>query len=153
MGAKWPQLEGDLKAWIVDQRNNDISVSTKMVFCEARKMTAGKGIADFTGHLHWVFRFMKRNGLSMRTRTRLSQKMPDSYQEILEFRKFVIQLRMKSSQTGNMDETPMTSDCPLNRTVEMKGSKSVTVKTTGNEKNQFTAVLCCLADGTKLRPM
>lgn len=52
-----------------------------------------------------------------------------------------------------MDETPLTFDCPSSRTVDMKGSKTVTVKTTGNEKNHFTVVLCCLADGTKLAPM
>ena len=57
------------------------------------------------------------------------------------------------SQIGNMDETPLTFDCLSNRTVEQKGSKTVAIKTSGNEKNHFTVVLACLADGKKLPPM
>ena len=33
------------------------------------------------------------------------------------------------------------------RTVSVKGEKSVSVKPTRNEKNQFTVILVCTADG------
>ena len=34
-----------------------------------------------------------------------------------------------------------------------KGEKTVLVNTTGHKKSQFTVVLACLADGTKLKSM
>ena len=40
-----------------------------------------------------------------------------------------------------------------NCTVNQKGEKTVLVKTTGHEKQHFTVVLVCMADGTKLLPM
>ena len=54
---------------------------------------------------------------------------------------------------GNMDETPVWFDMPSARTVNVKGEKTVLVNTTGHEKSQFTVVLACLTDGTKLKPM
>jgi len=36
--------------------------------------------------------------------------------------------------------------------VDLKGAKTVSVKTTGVEKQYFTVILSCLADGTKLKP-
>ena len=43
-------------------------------------------------------------------------------------------------------------DMPANRTVDFKGSTSVSIKTTDSEKSQFTVILSCMADGTKLKP-
>ncbi|XP_069593726.1 bromodomain testis-specific protein [Ranitomeya imitator] len=157
-GAKWPELDVDVKEWIIGHRNNGLSVSTKMIIFEAKRIAAEKGINDFTGSPSWCFRFMKRCGLAMRTKTRIAQKMPQEYEaKILSFHKFVIDSRKKNGyelgQIGNMDEVPLTFDVPSNRTVEAKGSKTVTVKTAGHEKNHYTVVLSCCADGTKLPPM
>ena len=52
-----------------------------------------------------------------------------------------------------MEETPISFDLPPNRTVDFKGQKTITVKTTGAEKSYMTVVLSCLADGMKLPPM
>jgi hypothetical protein len=40
-----------------------------------------------------------------------------------------------------MDEVPLTFDIPMNRTVEKKGTSSITIRTTGHEKSSFTVVL------------
>ena len=47
----------------------------------------------------------------------------------------------------------MNFDMPLTRTVDTSGKKTVSIKTTGNEKNHFAVVLACMADGNKLPPM
>ena len=47
---------------------------------------------------------------------------------------------------GNMDETPMTFDMPLDRTVDAIEKKH-TCQNLGHEKDRFTVVLACLADG------
>lgn len=52
-----------------------------------------------------------------------------------------------------MDEVSLTFDIPVNRTVEKKGTSTVNIRTTGNEKSSFTVVLECQANGQKLPPM
>nr|AHN53440.1 DDE superfamily endonuclease [Nuttalliella namaqua] len=156
--AKWPELEVEVKEWITRHRQNGISVSTKMIINEAKRIAVEKGMMDFTGSPSWCYRFMKRSGLSMRTKTRIAQQMPKEYEsKILAFHKFVIDARKKNnfeiSQIGNMDEVPLTFDVPSNRTVDSKGAKSITIKTSGHEKTHYTVVLSCCADGTKLPPM
>lgn len=155
---KWPELEIQIKNWITNHRSNGISVSTKMIIFEARQWASANGIDDFTGSTAWCYRFMKRHGLSMRTKTSLAQKMPIDYEnKIINFHRFIISARRKFNfhfnQIANMDEVPLTFDVPSNRTVDSKGTKSVTIKTTGHEKTHYTVVLTCCADGSKLTPM
>ena len=52
-----------------------------------------------------------------------------------------------------MDEVPLTFDVPSNKTVDVKGAKTIMIKTSGNEKMCYTVVLVCCADGTKLPPL
>ena len=54
---------------------------------------------------------------------------------------------------GNMDETPTWLEMPGTSTMDFKGSKSVTVGSTGHHKKRFTTILGALADGTKLPPL
>ncbi|KFM76763.1 Pogo transposable element with KRAB, partial [Stegodyphus mimosarum] len=106
--ARWPELEVEVKEWITRHRQNGLSVSTKMIIYEAKRIAVEKGIQDFTESPSWCYRFMKRSGLFMRTKTRIAQKMPKEYEsKILSFHKFVIDARKKNnfemSQIGNMD--------------------------------------------------
>lgn len=66
--AKWPELEVDMKEWIMLHRNNGFSVSTKMIIFEAKRIAKERGIQDFTGSPSWCYRFMRRSGLAMRTK-------------------------------------------------------------------------------------
>jgi len=148
----------DLHKWIMEHRNSGIAVNTKMIILEARKLAANMGVEDFKGTESWCFCFVKRNGLSLRTRTKISQKMPEEYeQKIMAFHQFIINARKQSlfelNQIGNMDEVPLTFDVPSNKSVDVKGTKTVTIKTTGHEKPHYTAVLACCADDTKLPPL
>ena len=81
----------------------------------------------------------------------------DLEDKIILFQSFVIKRREARSYSlsliANMNETPMFFDIIGNRTVNQKGEKTVLVKTTGHEKQHFTVVLACMADGTKLLPM
>ena len=52
-----------------------------------------------------------------------------------------------------MDEVPLTFDVPSNKTVDVKGAKTITVKTSGHDKTHYTVVSSCCAGGTKLPPM
>ena len=52
-----------------------------------------------------------------------------------------------------MDDVRLTFDVPSNKTVDVKGAKTIMIKTAGNEKTRYTVVLACCADGTKLPPL
>ena len=54
---------------------------------------------------------------------------------------------------ANMDETPVTFDLPSNITIDETGARSISIRTTGHEKTNFTVVLSCMADGMKLPPL
>jgi len=52
-----------------------------------------------------------------------------------------------------MDEVPLKFDVPSNKTEDFKGAKTIIIKTSGNAKTRYTAVLARCADGTKLPPL
>ena len=158
------EMEKDLNDWVLEKRQNGYIVSRTHIRLQALKLLkSGKYPRSSTGEQFsasagWCTRFMDRYGLSLRQRTKLSQKLPrDLEAKIDSFVKFTLKLRRQHgydlSQIGNMDETPMFFDLPGNRTVHPKGEATVLVKTTGHEKAHFTVVLACMADGTKLKPM
>jgi len=126
-----------------------------MILIEARRLAIEMSITDFAGTTSWCERFMRRNGLCMHTKTTTAQKLPRKYErKIIEFHKYVINMRKKLcfeiGQLGNTDEVPLTFDVPSNKTVDVKGAKTIMIKTSGNEKTRYTVVLACCADGTKL---
>ena len=113
--------------------------------------------SEFKASVHWCHRFMDRHDLSIRRRTTISQKLPENFEDkLLKFQRYIIAERKKHeydlSLIGNADQTPLTFDMPANSTVDAKGTKSVSIMTTGHEKDRFTVMLACLGDGTKLPP-
>nr|XP_054928945.1 uncharacterized protein LOC129385819 [Dermacentor andersoni] len=87
----------------------------------------------------------------------LGGRLPaDCGDKVRDFHRFVIRIREDKkfllSQIGNADQTPINFDMPRNSTVDMKGAKSVQVKTTGAEKQRCTVMLAVTADGRKLPP-
>ncbi len=54
---------------------------------------------------------------------------------------------------ANFDETSLSFDLPSSTTLELKGSKTVSIRSTGYKKNCFTIVLACMTDKTKLEPV
>jgi len=129
-----------------------------MILIEARRLAIEMSITDFAGRTLWYERFMRRNSLCMRTKTIVAQKLPCEYErKIIEFHKYVINMRKKlcfeTGELRNMDEVPLTFDGPSNKSVDVKGAKTIMIKTSGNEKTRYTVVLACCADGTKLPPL
>ena len=93
---------------------------------------------------------MKRNKLAWWRCTKVSQKLPVQTKELLEkFYQFIIQFRIKKSfelhNILNMNEIPIWFDIARNFTIDQKGEKTVHIRATSNEKNQFTVVLTCAA--------
>ena len=86
---RWPELEAELADWVEVQRAGGHGVSTVQVRLKAKQMAEAKGIQNFAGNPSWCFRFMRRNNLSMRTKTTLCQQVPADLEEKLgAFRAF-----------------------------------------------------------------
>jgi len=156
--AQHPQLEEELYAWLCDRRSQGLAVSSTEIRLRASYLCRTKySDSNFKASLNWCYRFMKRHSLSIRRRTTIAQKLPEDYEEQLSnFQTYIINLRKKNnidpSRLGNADQTPLTFDLPYDTTITHKNSKSVSIRTTGNEKNRFAVMLGCMADGTKLPP-
>mgnify|MGYP003530257762 FL=1 len=156
--ARWPELEDIIEQWVIEQRTACRSVSTVSIRLKATVIARELEINDFRGGPSWCFRFMRRRNLSIRTRTTTSQQLPKDYEEKLAiFRNYcknkIIQKKIRPEHIINMDEVFLTFDIPVNRTVEKTGARTVSIRTTGNEKSSFTVVLGCQANGQKLPPM
>ena len=143
--GKHPELEQAVFDWFEARRQSGYNVSRLAIrFRALRLAKSGKFPAEsFTASQGWCTRFMKRNQLSLRQRTKIAQKLPHELDEkVLSFQKYVIARRkffeFPLSRIGNMDETPMFFYMPGTRTVNKAGEKTVLVRTTGNEKNHFT---------------
>ena len=96
MQGKPPQrleVEQEVQTWILGQCSTGMSVSTKMIQEEGKRIAQEKNTDDFSGTPKWYFNFMRRKGLSMRTRTKLAPKLPAAYEnQVLEFHSYVINL-------------------------------------------------------------
>ena len=154
--AHWPELEDELKDWILNERAEGKKVSTVIIMLKAKEIALRNGIVKLRASDSWCNRFMKRHRLSVRTATSIGQKLPDDWQEKIE--KFKLYLnKIKDGidlvNIGNMDEVPVCFDMPGTHTVDEKGSQDVRITTTGHEKMCFTVVLCVTAKGSKCTPM
>ena len=143
--------------YVREKRSEGMPITRAVIQFKALEIARELNITGFKASLGWCRRMMRRNGLSLRRRTSLAQRLPSDFGEkLLSFQRFVINLRKKHSypldQIGNADQTPVYFDMPTSVTVNRKGEKSVLVKSTGNEKSRVTVMLTCLADGSKLPP-
>jgi transposase-like protein len=160
---KFPHLEDELMEWFTEARNQLKTVTRYMIQVKAQSLAKSyqseyPQIRNGKFSRKWVDGFMSRHNLSNRRKTTIAQRLPEDYAEQQsEFLSYVLYLRRENdyplSLIGNMDETPMSFNLPSNTTVEHSGSKTVSMLSTGHERSNFTVVLACLADGTKLPPV
>ena len=155
--AAWPDLEKSLEAWILEQRKIGAPISTVNIRKKAKLLSLENVIENFTPGPSWCSRFMRRKGLTIRNHTTVGQKLPEDWEvkknNFIEYtRNLISKYKFAQYEIINMDEVPVSFDIPPNRTVEQVGTQSVNITTTGHERNSFTVVLACSADGFKLPP-
>ena len=159
---KYSNLEDDLFSWIMEKRENGNAVTRKLITCKAISLSKNRefllnnpGIAGFKFSSKWLDGFLGRYDLTQRRRTTVAQQLPSDLIEVQQsFLSYVLYMRMQYNYPlkyiGNMDETPMWFDLPSNTTINKKGEKTISIRTTGHERTSFTVILGCMADGTKL---
>ena len=94
--CQWPELEDKLIVWIEEQRQSGYSVTRNMIRIKALAMTDEVNITGFQASNNWCFRFMARNNLVLRQKTKIAQRLPGDLEEkIVDFPRFVPNCRKK----------------------------------------------------------
>ena len=156
--SAYPELEKDITDWLSEKRKSVVAVSINVIRLKALSIAQNTNIKDFKAFVRWCNAFLERHGVSIRRRTTVAQKLPQDYEDkLINFQRFHCIAKRKQHNyelryIGNADQTPMTFDIVANSTVYKKGSKTVSILTTGQKKDRFTVMLACLGDGTKLTP-
>ena len=109
-GAKFPQIDKQVCTFIDQKRNDGLGVSRSLIRLEALRIARQLGISEteFKASPGWCTRFMNRNGYSIRTRTKIAQKLPKEFADkITNFQRYIIRLRLRTEYAldciGNMD--------------------------------------------------
>lgn len=158
------KLEEVVLEWIKNRRACGLSVSCKLIMKKAEvtyhEMMENNLVNNdsFKASRGWVCKFMRRNGLSLRRKTSVSQQDPErmvaklvSY--VIHVRRLQEKHKYRASDIIAMDETQVWCDMISETTIDATGKKSITMKTTGHEKAKVLVCLAAKADGTKLKPM
>jgi hypothetical protein len=154
----FPHIEEELAKWIKAKRDRGVRVTGKALKQEAIRQHRENGNPSFKASCSWLRRFMKRHNITFRRATHVAQKPETLLNDKMQgFLKFVIAMRRRNnydlSAIGNMDETPVWIDMPGEYTLEVKGTKTISMASTGHEKTRITVCLAAMADGTKLAPL
>ena len=128
--AKWPQIEAELKAWIVLRRDKHRAIDGRMLKREAQGIASRLGLSNFQASCGWIRNFMKQNLLSARRRTSVGQLLPEDYKEkVIEFCRFYPEhgSEILPHNLGNLDKVPVPFDIVHNHTVDVKGKQDVSI--------------------------
>ncbi|CAI7842426.1 unnamed protein product [Closterium sp. NIES-53] len=137
---------------------------------------------NWRASFRWATRFRARWHLARRVKTKMGQKLAagkccavvlldchlsaelmclvallaDCKAKVESFWEFVRQLRSLHDYPLdlilNADQTPLFLEMPAERTLEMKGARTVHVRSAGYEKERVTVMLAVTASGLKLPP-
>ena len=106
--CQWPELEKKVVEWVEENRKSGLAVTRNLIRLHAKKTAQQMNIDNFLVSSGWCTRFMKRNKLVLRQKTKISQQLPDDLEEkITSFQSFVIRARRSKNYSlvniGNID--------------------------------------------------
>lgn len=146
-------LEKELCDWVADLRNNGLTVTTLSIRTKVLQFTSKYHLMQFKFSGGWCTKYMNRCELTQHQKAHIAQNLPKDIDEKDRFANFALKERKMHEFTleniGNMDVTRMDFVMSRNTTVERMGNETVTIETTGCEKQQFIVMLSCQADGKK----
>ena len=161
--------ENVLYQWVLQLRSAGLAVNYTSLKIKMKELVEAsitdsndskknETLRNFKASSCWLRRFLKCRNLSLRRKTKIAQKMSDDLEDkLLSFQRYIIRLRKLKeyplNYIANIDETPVYFDMARDMTVNPTGAKTVQIWTIGNEKNRFTVVLTCFADGSKFSPI
>lgn len=153
-------IEDKLVQFIKRNREIGIAVNSHEVVCEAIRLLPTMANNTYNANMLWFYKFLKRNCFCIRKVTHVDKKLKkDAKAQAVAFFNRLFNIRREFNildninQIGNMDETAIYYENLYETTISKIGEKSVTVRNFGKEKLRISAVLCVLADGSKLPPL
>ena len=158
---KCERLEHQLIDWIEAQRKQNLRVSRQMTQKKAKELfneiNSNENSEEFSASNGWLMGFLKRNCLTIRKRTTVSQKTPEDIADrVVSYLVFIEGLRRncgyRDSCIGAADETAIWIDPLQDHTIEKIGKKTISLFSTGNHKAKLSVTLAAMADGRKLLP-
>ena len=149
------ELETQLYDWVTEQREAELAVSTLEIIDKALSINPQFKNGNAITLQNWVYRFMKRHSLSVRSRTRVSQVTQSAMQSVRQqYCRHVMTSYANNINNPhyliNMDETAIYLNCSPKRTVHSKGEKTVPIMLGGTSGMRFTLAVSVAMDGTKL---
>ena len=149
------ELDQRVFEFLEEERSEGRPVTNTSLQTKAMQIAAGLGFTTFRASNGWLWRWKRRYCVGIRCGTNSSQKVPADYaDQIMQFRKTIITVRkakkIDPSHIVNMDQTMCRFDMPPARTNNIRGERTIRIKTTRAEKKGFTVALAAAADGTKL---
>ena len=71
--CQWPELEKKVVEWVEENRKSGLAVTRNLIRLHAKKTAQQMNIDNFLASSGWCTRFMKRNKLVLRQKTKISQ--------------------------------------------------------------------------------
>ncbi|KAF0684209.1 Aste57867_23795 [Aphanomyces stellatus] len=148
------EAEEQLVRWVMDMRKDGVPVTQGMLKIMALEAAVDQGLNDneFFASWSWVYGFKRRNGLSLRARTRVGLDTTADGTEVLEqFSRRVRELVEEHNidRIYNADQTGVNYEYLPTKTLNNSGDKTVWVKCGGKSKDRITAMLLADSTGTK----
>ena len=139
-------IDDEIVEWILMNRKLGITVTSWEVIFKASTIKEGLKKKSLSALQKWCYRLLVRNHLTFRVGTHIGQEHSENYREkMFEFIKLVENYRkyndLELDQIANMDETPLFLNMARTRTIAKIGSKTVNIKTHGQEKVRVTVIL------------
>ena len=146
------EFEAELLEWIESLRRQHLRVTCTAIQKKAISMNEVRDHADgeasqtFAASRGWLEKFLKRQALTLRRRTTVSQRLPQDLVPrvvgfVMHIRRILLREEIPLSAIENMDETLCQMDMPGETTVERVGVRSVPLRTTGHEKARSRSAL------------
>ena len=146
--------------WINNLRNNKKTVSAISVILKVSELKEAFANKSIKAKVSWVYRFLKRNGYSIRRVTYKGQFTPENA-EILK-KEFLLEVAEKRKSLDmnfkdtwlivNMDETPVYLDMVSDTLIDSIGAENVSIETEGRDKYRISVLLAVCANEWKLPP-
>ncbi|CAF0720027.1 unnamed protein product [Brachionus calyciflorus] len=153
--AMYPDLENELKAWILKQRLLGYVVDGKSIKKQALEISTRDHL-NFSASNGWFSRFLKRSNFVLRRITTSGKDLPSNCRDVVF--DFINKCRHELNNVPrasiiNFDETSIYIDSRSNYTYDQQGARRVPATTSGNEKTRISVCFAASANGYKFKPL
>ncbi|KAJ8412579.1 hypothetical protein AAFF_G00129150 [Aldrovandia affinis] len=98
--GRFQEIDRRVREYVTEKRNDGMPITRAVIQLKALEIAKDLNIppTEFKASFGWCRRMMRRNGLSLRRRTSLAQRLPSDFREkLLSYQRYVIKLRKKHS--------------------------------------------------------